>query len=183
MRVNGSIGMIANPNTSRSIFICYAHQDNEGVSASAKWLDRLLQILTPLIRQDELSVWSDKEIKIGDHWQDKIQENLDRAKAVILLVSPAFLASDYVAKTELPLLLMYAREFGTRIFPVIISPCLYEEATFRYPDFRTGPNRMRLADIQSANPPSKTLSEMTEPEQNRVFMEVCRAARQALNEA
>jgi hypothetical protein len=117
-----------------SIFISYAHADNESEDPKQRWLDRFLQFLGPLVRQQDLTVWSDKDIKIGDHWHDRIQTQLDKAKAVVLLVSPAFLASDYIANNELPVLLKNGADRGVKIMPVIISPCLFKRTRFRYPD-------------------------------------------------
>jgi hypothetical protein len=49
---------------------------------------------------------------------------------------------------------------------------MYAQAVFKYPDPKHGPNKLSLKALQSANPPSKTLIEMTEAEQNRVFLQV-----------
>lgn len=152
----------------------YAHADNESDDPKERWLDRFLQFLRPLVRQQDLTVWSDKDIKVGDRWHERIQAQLENARAVVLLVSPAFLASDYIANNELPVLLKNAADRGTVIVPIIISPCLYEETKFKYPDPRNGPNEFTLASIQSANPPSKTLVEMAEGEQNRVLLKVAK---------
>ena len=51
-----------------------------------------------------------RDIKIGENWQDRIQAKLDSSLAVVLLISPAFLASDYVANNELPVLLKHAHD-------------------------------------------------------------------------
>jgi hypothetical protein len=156
----------------RSFFVCYAHEDNASSDPRQRWLDRLLQFLRPLVRQEGLKTWSDKEIKIGDDWQGRIAEQLEVAIASVLLVSPAFLASDYIVNSELPVLLKHAADRGKPILPIIISPCLYETARFKFPDPESGPEEVLLSTIQSANPPSRTLVEMSEGEQNRVFQMV-----------
>ena len=166
-----------------SAFICYAHQDNQSEDHQKRWLDRFLQIVRPMIRQEELNVWSDKELKIGDAWHSKIQKQLEKAKAIVLFVSPAFLESDYIANNEMPVLLKRANENGVPIFQLIISPCLYEETKFLYPDSENGPNEFRLHEIQAANSPSKTLIEMNEAEQSRVMLEVARSLWSALESA
>ena len=167
--------LVAFVNPTQSVFICYAHQDNISSEQNQRWLDRLLQFLKPMVRPGNLKVWSDQDIKIGDNWHELIQTQLDLAKAAILLVSPAFLASDYIADSELPVLLKGASDRGLVIVPIIISPCLYDRAKFKYPDPHKGPNSFTLKSIQSANPPSKTLVEMCEAEQNRVFEKVAEA--------
>jgi hypothetical protein len=97
-----------------------------------------------------------------------------RAKAAILLVSPAFLASDYIAIKEVPVLLRLMRNYGLKLLPIIISPCLYEETFFKYPNWKTGPYKLSLGALQSVNPPSHTLVEMNEAEQNRAFLAIAR---------
>ena len=166
----------------RAVFMSYAHVDNESDDLKQRWLDRFLQFLSPLVRQEDLTVWSDKEIKIGDDWHERIQAQLKAAKAVVLLVSPAYLASDYIVTNELPVLLKNAADQGVKIMPIIISPCLFKRTKFKYPDPRKGPQEFTLASIQSANPPSKTLVEMDEGEQNRVLLAVAEQLADLLGE-
>jgi TIR domain len=157
-----------------AVFICYAHTDNQSQDPKQRWLDRLLEFLQPLVRQQALTIWSDEDIKIGDQWHERIRSQLEISRAVVLLVSPGFLASEYIANSELPVLLKNASDRGATVLPVIISPCLYEEAVFKYPDAKLGPNLLKLSSLQSANPPSRTLIDMNEAEQNRVFLRLAR---------
>ena len=161
--------------TDCAVFVCYAHRDNENEDVKKRWLDRFLEFVKPLVRQKDLRVWSDKEIKIGIDWDKAIKKQLENAKAVVLFVSPAFLASDYIANTELPILLKRAKDSGVSIFQLLISPCLYAETRFKYPDPRLGPEEFTLRSLQAANPPSRTLIEMPEAEQNRVFLDVAQS--------
>jgi hypothetical protein len=169
---NGTTPMNTLHDANRAVFINYAHADNENPDPKGRWLDRLLQMLKPLVSQEALTYWSDQDIKIGDNWHARIQDQLAVAKAAVLLVSPAFLASEYIRNSELPVLLKNAADKGVRIFPIIVKPCLYERATFKYPDPKTGPHEVKLSTIQSANPPSKALTEMTDAEQDRVLLKV-----------
>lgn len=180
MKVN--MATIHDRQLSRAVFISYAHADNESADPKQRWLDRFLQFLKPLVRQQDLTTWSDQDLKTGDDWHRRIQGQFAAAKATVLLVSPAFLASDYIANNELPVLLKNAADRGVKILPIIISPCLYEETQFKYPDPRNGPNLFSLASIQSANPPSKTLVEMDEGEQNRVLLKVAKQLAELLSQ-
>lgn len=157
---------------SSSIFICYSHEDNESTDKSKRWLDRLIQHLKPLIDQGDLAVFSDKDINIGEDWHGRIQTQLSGAKAAVVLVSPAFLASEYIANSEMPVLLKKASNGGLKILPIHISPSNYATKRFKYPDPRKGPDEFTLASIQAAHSPSKTMGEMTEAEQNRVFVQL-----------
>jgi len=74
------------PNTPRSVFICYAHADNESHDPKKRWLDRFVTFLKPFVRQEEVTVCSDQDILIGDDWHERIQTHLAGAKAAVLLV-------------------------------------------------------------------------------------------------
>ena len=170
------------PNT-HAVFISYAHADNESRNTKERWLDRFVEFLKPLVRQEDFTLCSDQDIKIGENWHQHIQAHLNGAKAVVLLISPAFLASDYIANSELPVILKNAADKeGVKILPIIISPCLYEETRFKYPDTKKGPEEFTLASIQAANPPSETLVEMDEGERNRVLLKVARRLSELLRE-
>jgi hypothetical protein len=157
-----------------AVFICYAHADNRDENVKLRWLDRLLEFLHPLVRQHHLTTWSDRDVKIGERWHRRIQFQLEVSRAILLLISPAFLASEYIATSELPVLLKNAADRGSTILPLIISPCLYEEAIFKFPDPTVGPDILKLSSLQASNPPSRTLIEMSEAEQNRTLLRVAR---------
>jgi hypothetical protein len=154
------------------VFVCYAHADNQASNPEKRWLDRLLEFLHPLERQGSISCWSDRKLNIGDQWHENIQARLDRSKAVILLVSPAFLRSQYVSTNELPLIVSRALSRRMLVLPILLSPSLFERAEYKYPDSKVGPHTFRLADLQAANSPDKTMVDLNEGDQNRVFLQV-----------
>lgn len=157
-----------------SVFISYAHSDNENSDPSKRWLNRLLEQLQPLVLQDRVSAWSDTEIDLGEQWANSIKKQLQRARVAVLLVSPAFLASKYIRNSELPILLMNAMNEGRIVLPVILRPCLFAETTFKYPDAAHGPEELSLSIFQSANPPDEPLNSMEEDEQDEVLLSVAR---------
>jgi len=169
------------PANARAVFISYAHADNESPNRKERWLDRFIEFLQPLVRQENFILCSDQDIKIGDQWHGRIQAQLNDAKVVVLLISPAFLASGYIRNSELPVILKNAADRGVRIFPILISPSLFARAKYKYPEAKSGPQEFTLASLQAANAPSKTLVEMTEGEQNRVLLEVAEQLADLLN--
>ena len=160
------------PDNLKPVFISYAHKDNESSDPAKRWLDRLKEHLEPLVQQDNITVCSDQYIDLGDDWHGYIQARLNGALAAVLLVSPAFLASKYIRNNELPVLLRNAKEHGVKIIPVILRPCLFEEAKFKYPDPRTGPEEFTLASLQAAGSPTKPLSDLSEGDQDHALLKV-----------
>lgn len=132
------------------IFISYSHMDKN-------WLDRLKVHLKPFERESILDVWSDEKIKSGSLWRKEIQRALDRAKVAVLLVTRDFLASDFIAKDELPPLLDAADNEGATIIPVLVKPSAFQHIE-------------DLAKFQAANDPSRTLIEMDEGECDRFLV-------------
>src|ERR1044071_5576205 len=155
-----------------TVFISYAHSDNENTDASKRWLNRLLEHLEPLVLQDRVDAWADTGIEGGEQWDESIESKLLDADVAVLLVSPAFLASKYIRSSELPVLLMNAMNEGRMVIPIILRPCMFAETKFKYPDPESGPNELSLSIFQSANPPNKPLNSMEEHEQDATLVSV-----------
>ena len=97
------------------MFVSYSHTD-------AKAFDELMTMLDPV--SSKLNIWQDQMIEPGAKWRDEIKQALDSAKAAILLVSPAFLKSDFIQRNELPPLLEAAQADGCRILWIKLQQCL-----------------------------------------------------------
>ena len=58
--------------------------------------------ISPLERVFGIDFWRDKRIAPGNYWSKKIEEAIQEASIHLLLITPHFLASDYIIKNELP---------------------------------------------------------------------------------
>lgn len=89
-----------NETTKREIkfFVSYAHE-NERLATS--FIKKFIAITKPA-KNYEYSFWTDKSVLAGQKWKDKISKALKECTLGLLLVSPEFLASEYITKQELP---------------------------------------------------------------------------------
>lgn len=145
---------------SDQVFISYSHKDKD-------WLERVQTMLSPMLRNGGVVLWDDTQIKAGAKWKEQITEALASAKVAVLLVSPDFLRSDFIAQHELPAILDMAERRGVVILWVYISYCLYDET--------------EIKDYQAAHDISKPLDSLSPSEQNRILAEVCRKIKAATN--
>lgn len=133
------------------VFICYSHEDQ-------RWLDELLLHLKPLEDRNLLDCWSDQEIAPGRQWQSEIERALRSAKVAVLLVSPDFLASSFIAERELPPLLEAADQGDLTILWLPVSASNYKHT--------------ELVEYQAAHPPERPLDRLRKSERQQAFVDI-----------
>jgi WD40 repeat protein len=133
------------------VFISYSHRDKA-------WLDWVLIFLKPLLPEDSLSIWSDLDIEVGGRWEAEIEASLERAAVALLLVSQPFLASDFIRKKELPVLLDAADRGLLKLVWVPISACHW--------------NRSPLKDYQAACDADQPLQSLSEHDRNTALVQI-----------
>src|SRR5690242_9852046 len=114
--------MADSPSLRNRAFVSYSHADK-------KHLARLRIHLAHYTRELKVDVWDDTRITPGMQWKKEIKDAIASAKVAILLVSADFLASGFIARDELPPLLVAAKNEGARIFIVILSPCAFKSSS------------------------------------------------------
>jgi tetratricopeptide (TPR) repeat protein len=101
------------------IFCSYAHEDEE-------YLNELREWLRGLERQRLIKWWHDRQIIPGWEWEETIDKNLRTADVVLLLVTQAFMASDYVFEKEIDRAIERHEEGEARVIPIIVRPALWK---------------------------------------------------------
>jgi internalin A len=105
------------------LFISYSHKDEH-------LRNKLQTHLTLLHRQRIIDAWDDRRIGSGDEWKQKIDENLERADIVLLLVSADFIASDYCYEKEMKRALERHDKGEAVVIPIIVREVNWYGAPF-----------------------------------------------------
>jgi internalin A len=105
------------------LFCSYSHKD-ETLRTELETHLKLLQ------RQGLLETWHDRKIEAGEEWKQRIDDNLERADIILLLVSADFLASDYCYEKELQRAVERYEKGEVRVIPVIVRDVDWRRAPF-----------------------------------------------------
>lgn len=97
-------------------FIIYSRQDESYKN------DLLKHLKGTLVETRHLEVWQDGEIRPGEEWEKKIEQQLDAADLFLVLLSIDSLTSEFIKNTELK----KALERKSRIVPILIRSCSWQ---------------------------------------------------------
>lgn len=136
-----------------SVFVSYSHKDS-------RWLDMLQVHVKPLTRRRRLTIWDDTQIRPGAAWKEEIRRALATAKVAVLMVSPHFLASDFITDEEVPALLAAAEEAGLTVLWFVVSACSYDETD--------------IPKYQAVLDPKQPLAGLTDAEVDAAFVKICK---------
>ncbi len=157
------VDRIADSLADNEIFISYSRKDRE-------WLDVLKRNLAPF---ESINVngsdmfWDDSKIRQGEEWSNEIDTALARAKAAVLLVTPDFLASQFIKERELPLLLLKAQRKELRLLWIHVRPSSYE--------------RTRFWGYQCLNDPKIPLTHFQPSQQEQELVRICESIFSAIS--
>ena len=141
------------------VFISYSHKDK-------KWRDELDTQLKPYVRDGSIISWSDQQIAPGSQWFTEIESALANTKVAVLLVTPYFLASDFIHEHELGPLLKQAEQGGVKVLWVPIRDSAYKQTA--------------LKNYQAALSPDTPLAAMTTAKRDRAWVDICEVIQTAL---
>lgn len=105
------------------VFYSYSHRDES-------LRDELEKHLSILRRQGVIDNWHDRRIGAGNEWEGSIDDHLNSADVILLLVSADFLASDYCYNIEMRRAMERHEAGEARVIPFILRPVYWRGAPF-----------------------------------------------------
>lgn len=90
------------------VFLSYAREDK-----------RSAQHLAEALRGESLDVWTDESIAVGENWRAQMADALGQADAMVVLLTPQSVASEWVRRDVAYAL--SSRRFENRLIPVVIG--------------------------------------------------------------
>ncbi|MGD1900297.1 MAG: TIR domain-containing protein [Phormidesmis sp.] len=105
------------------VFFSYSHEDES-------LRDKLASHLKSLERQKIITTWHARDITGGDDWKEEILENLNRADIILLLISDAFITSDFIWGVELEQAMARHNKKSACVIPIILRPVEWKGLPF-----------------------------------------------------
>ena len=105
------------------VFFSYSHKDEA-------LRDELATHLSLMKRKGVIEAWHDREITAGAESANAIDDNLNAADIILLLVSANFLASDYCYDIEMQRAMERHEAKEARVIPIILKPTDWSDAPF-----------------------------------------------------
>ncbi|AUB39857.1 GTPase SAR1 family domain [Nostoc flagelliforme CCNUN1] len=141
------------------VFFSYSHKDEA-------LRDELATHLSMMKRQGVIEAWHDREITAGSEWANAIDDNLELADIILLLVSANFLASDYCYDKEMARAMERHETREARVIPIILKPSDWNGAPF--------------GKLQALPKNAKPVT--TWPDQDEAFLNVAQGIRRVVEE-
>lgn len=94
--------------------------------------DRLMDHLRPLEVEGRAELWRDLNIPAGERWSKEIQDNLNSADIILLLVSANFLGSEYCYEKELSIAIEREHNGEAIVIPISVGQVDWEGLPFSY---------------------------------------------------
>lgn len=108
------------PNKGVRVFISYAREDE-------KLKTEFLTFLNQLKREKIIDYWHDSQILAGTPWNDEIDEQLNSADVILLLVSANLMSSQFAYANEIQRALDRHEAKEALVIPIILQPSNWEK--------------------------------------------------------
>ena len=109
--------------TAIEVFFSYSHKDEA-------LRDAVAAHLTMLKREGVIQAWHDRAISAGSEWAQAIDQHMEAAELILLLISANFLSSDYCWDVELKRAMERHEAGAACVIPIILKPCDWASAPF-----------------------------------------------------
>jgi TIR domain len=140
------------------VFFSYSHADE-------LLRDQIEIQLSTLKRQGIIQTWHDRRIIAGEKFANVIEQHVEMADIILLLVSADFIASDYCYDIEMQRAMQRHQAGEAIVIPVILRAC----------DWRGTP----FDGLNSTPPDGKPITQY--PDRDQGFLEVAKAVRAAVS--
>jgi hypothetical protein len=110
-------------NRPKRLFLSYATEDEQ-------YREQFDQALAGVRRAGLVTMWTFREIAPGADLDHAITTSIEQADIIALLVSPAFLASDYCWNVEMKRAIELYDVGKTALVPIVVRSCVWEDAPF-----------------------------------------------------
>ncbi|MBF0108313.1 MAG: SUMF1/EgtB/PvdO family nonheme iron enzyme [Magnetococcales bacterium] len=148
-----------------AVFISYSHKD-------VSCLELFWPYIETLKGEEGVQCWYDGKITEGAVWEKEIVAAMEEASVAVLFISQPFLASKFVAETELPWLLRAFEKKKLTLLPVFVSPS----------QVAVNDKTKILTKIQGFASPTRTLGHMNEIGKQEVFLNLSNRIRELIAE-
>jgi hypothetical protein len=144
------------------IFVSYARANRD---LATRFLEKYREQVGPS-KSYKYIFWRDAGILVGERWHDEIQGALKGCDLGLLLVSPAFLGSQYIGEHELP---GFVGDDARPLIPVMLQPVDFERHDLK------GLKRTQIFRLDSPRFQSpKAYGDCTGRQRNRFVQELFR---------
>jgi len=117
--------MATPPLKTLKVFYSYAYEDKE-------YRQQLEKHLSNILRLYRIQTWFNRLIKAGERWEAILNDRLNTADLILLLISADFLASDYCYNQEMRRALERDARGEARIIPVLVRRVHWEKSPFSH---------------------------------------------------
>jgi tetratricopeptide (TPR) repeat protein len=93
-------------------------------------LEQLEHHLSVLRHEGLITTWHQRQIAAGSDWQVELDQHLNTASLILLLISPDFLASNYQYGVELQRAMQRHDANEVRVIPIVVRDCDWKGAPF-----------------------------------------------------
>jgi hypothetical protein len=153
----------------KRVFISYSRKDSE-------FLEQFTTHLRPWQDRGLLDIWIDERVQPGEDWHQEIQQMIASAGVAVLLISPDFLASEYIRDHELPHLLNARKEEKLEIACLFLRSSLVDDDGCVFDNGQGKPTK--LTRYKGLNSPKQPVAMYHGNDRDRLYVQAASQLRQ-----